>query len=321
MEYLYVGDTLVSQKTGNETINFAYTASGAPLGFTYNGTPYYYMLNLQGDIVAIYDSTGTIVAEYVYDAWGKLISISGSMADTIGVKNPLRYRGYYYDTETGFYYLQSRYYDSETSRFINADAYLIAGDDLIQGTNMYAYCYNNPVYYLDSTGCEPLPYWQMLQIMNILIDFISILQKLIVAIQKLIPIDITENLNNEMRNNAQTLIEYREAHGYIKTVEFFVNKVKPGGDWDFKSQDDWALDSSKKYLYNGIELRYDDIGNIHYGYVGRVLFSESVLLIAGGGIQIIAGTSSWEYWQSNFDDPRDQWAISFGCDLWDSGGV
>ena len=151
-EYTYVGSTLVSQKTGNETINFAYTAGGAPLGFTYNGTPYYYMLNLQGDIVAIYDSTGTIVVEYVYDAWGKLISITGSMANTIGIKNPLRYRGYYYDSETGFFYLQSRYYDSETSRFINADAYLIAGDDLIQGTNMYAYCYNNPVMYVDPTG-------------------------------------------------------------------------------------------------------------------------------------------------------------------------
>lgn len=151
-EYFYVGTTLVSQKTGNEIINFAYTAGGAPLGFTYNGTSYFYLTNIQGDIIGIYDSNGNVVVEYTYDSWGKLISITGSLADTIGVKNPLRYRGYYYDTETSLYYLQSRYYDPEICRFINADVYVIAGDDLIQGTNMYAYCYNNPVMYKDYEG-------------------------------------------------------------------------------------------------------------------------------------------------------------------------
>ena len=112
-EYTYVGDMLVSQKTGNEVINFAYTAGGAPLGFTYNGTPYYYMLNLQSDVERIYDATGEIVVTYFYDAWGKLIFIEDYTENSIGVKNPLRYRGYYYDTETGFYYLQSRYYDPD----------------------------------------------------------------------------------------------------------------------------------------------------------------------------------------------------------------
>lgn len=155
-EFTYVGDMLVSQKTGNEVINFAYTAGGAPYGFTYNGTSYFYLLNLQGDIIGIYDSTGTVVVEYTYDSWGKLISITGSLADTIGVKNPLRYRGYYYDTETSLYYLQSRYYDPETCRFINADAYFVAGNDYIQGTNMFAYCYNNPVMYYDPTGHETI---------------------------------------------------------------------------------------------------------------------------------------------------------------------
>ncbi len=150
-KYTYIGTTLVSQKTGNEVINFAYSAGGAPYGFTYNGVSYFYLLNLQGDVIGIYDSTGTIVVQYLYDSWGKLISITGSLADTIGVKNPLRYRGYYYDTETSLYYLQSRYYDPETCRFINADSLLIAGDYL-QGTNMFAYCLNNPVMYVDPTG-------------------------------------------------------------------------------------------------------------------------------------------------------------------------
>lgn len=151
-EYFYVGDTLVSQKTGNETINFAYTAGGSPYGFTYNGTSYFYLTNIQGDIIGIYDANGNVVVEYTYDSWGKLISITGSLADTIGVKNPLRYRGYYYDTETSLYYLQARYYDPDTGRFISADALLVAGNDYIQGMNRYAYCYNNPVMYSDPSG-------------------------------------------------------------------------------------------------------------------------------------------------------------------------
>ena len=81
------------------------------------------------------------------DSWGKLISSSGSLAEI----NPLRYRGYYYDVETGFYYLQSRYYDPVVSRFINADSFTSTGDGLL-GYNMFAYCGNNPVCYSDPTG-------------------------------------------------------------------------------------------------------------------------------------------------------------------------
>ena len=83
---------------------------------------------------------------------GKVISVTGSLADTVGVKNPLRYRGYYYDVETKLYYLQSRFYDPETCRSINADSLLVAGDDYIQGVNMFAYCQNNPVMYSDPSG-------------------------------------------------------------------------------------------------------------------------------------------------------------------------
>ncbi len=87
------------------------------------------------------------VASYEYDAWGNILSQSGSMAE----KNPLRYRGYYYDNETGFYYLQSRYYDPAVKRFINADIYASTGQGFI-GTNMFAYCNNNPISFSDYTG-------------------------------------------------------------------------------------------------------------------------------------------------------------------------
>lgn len=103
---------------------------------------------------------------------------------------------------------------------------------------------------------------------------------------------------------------------YLRQGEPIYQNVKPGGAWDFKSQEEWDLNNNASYLFNGTILRYDDIGNIHYGFVGRVIFSEEILLLAGGVVQIRTGTSKWSYWKSNFDDPRDQWAIQIGCDLW-----
>ena len=114
----------------------------------YNGTLYYYVLNAQGDVVRIVDSSRNTVASYTYDPWGKIISSSGALADI----NPLRYRGYYYDSETGFYYLQSRYYDPEIGRFINADSYASTDATGLLSTNMFAYCENDPVNKSDPTG-------------------------------------------------------------------------------------------------------------------------------------------------------------------------
>ena len=91
------------------------------------------------------------VVEYIYDAWGKLISTTGTLATTLGADNPFRYRGYYYDTETGLYYLTTRYYDPEVCRFISADVYMSTGQGVIGG-NMWAYCGNNPVNRYDIDG-------------------------------------------------------------------------------------------------------------------------------------------------------------------------
>ncbi len=90
----------------------------------------------------------------MYDSWGKVVGTTGSLADTIGAANPFRYRGYYYDAETGLYYLNSRYYDPEVGRFVNADAALGQVGN-IQGHNMFAYCFNNPVNMSDPSGNWP----------------------------------------------------------------------------------------------------------------------------------------------------------------------
>lgn len=119
---------------------------------------YYYIKNLQGDIVRIVDSSGTMVVNYSYNVWGKLLSVTNgsgaAITDTthIAYLNPLRYRGYVYDDETGLYYLQSRYYDPTICRFINADIYCdtLSGSPL--STNMFAYCENCPLLRYDKSG-------------------------------------------------------------------------------------------------------------------------------------------------------------------------
>ena len=169
-EYLTLSGKVAREtiKTNNSltaVLDFVYDESGKPFALKYstNGTSfetYYYVLNLQGDVVKLihyipgfeYES----VATYEYDAWGNILSSSGRLAEI----NPLRYRGYYYDSETGFYYLQSRYYDPVNRRFINADSYASTGQGFI-GTNMFAYCNNSPILFVDHDGndAEAVGWW------------------------------------------------------------------------------------------------------------------------------------------------------------------
>ena len=148
------GSSVLTQKTGDERIDFLYDDNSQLLGLKYNGTSYYYRKNLQGDITGILDPDGEQVVSYTYDAWGNPTSCTGSLAGSIGQKNPFRYRGYYYDTESGLYYTASRYYDPEVGRFLSPDAIdtLTATPSALTDKNLYAYCDNNPVMRQDSSG-------------------------------------------------------------------------------------------------------------------------------------------------------------------------
>ena len=148
-----VGGTVLSTKT----LDFFYDESGRPFAFNYSvdggiASTYYYILNLQGDVVQIIDANGVMQAEYIYSPWGEIISAEGDLAEI----NPLRYRGYYYDSETGFYYLRSRYYDPENHRFINADTYASTDSSDAISCNVFAYCLNDPVNRSDSDGNKSL---------------------------------------------------------------------------------------------------------------------------------------------------------------------
>lgn len=149
--YFTDGTVILAQKTGNDLFWFQRDIDGSLLGFTYNGTPYYYLKDQQGSITGIVDGSGNTVVRYSYDAWGNLLETTGSQAKTLGKQNPFRYSGYYYDEETGLYFLNSRYYDPQAGRFLNPDA-MIDLSATAGTNNIIAYCGNNPIAYTDSTG-------------------------------------------------------------------------------------------------------------------------------------------------------------------------
>ena len=148
---------IIKQSNG---IEFIYDNSGVA-GIVYNSGTYLYRKDGQGNICALIDNTGNVVVEYKYDAWGNhVIVLSDSSNENLAKANPFRYRGYYYDEETGLYYLKSRYYDSETGRFITIDDISYLDPETINGLNLYVYCGNNPVMNVDPNGYEWWKFWE-----------------------------------------------------------------------------------------------------------------------------------------------------------------
>ena len=152
--YIYSGGLLRAMMVDGHSFIFRYGADGRPYSVQYDGEDYFYVLNAQGDVLAIVDGNGANAAVYTYNAWGNVMS---SFSSTLAQLNPLRYRGYVYDQETGLYYLQSRYYNPEWGRFINADGLL--DTRALAGLNLFAYCLNNPVNLSDKTGYEAFGWW------------------------------------------------------------------------------------------------------------------------------------------------------------------
>ena len=164
--YYTDGTKIIAEKVGEKVFEYYYDAQGI-VAFKYDGAVYYFKKNLMGDIDRIYDANKNLVAEYKYDAWGNHrvytgtgidITDNSSYNNSVAKLNPFRYRGYYYDTETGLYYLNSRYYDPSVGRFINADDISYIQPTDINGLNLFAYCGNNPVMFIDSSGLWPAPF-------------------------------------------------------------------------------------------------------------------------------------------------------------------
>lgn len=156
---------VVRQTWGLSRLDFIYDENNRPFAMLYKANTatssapavYYYLLDLQGDVIGLMDTNGNVAAYYDYDPWGatKVLNPNGSSNSSssfIGNINPLRYRGYYYDTETGFYYLESRYYDPTIGRFISADEFVTTDSSSILSANMFAYCENEPISRSDPNG-------------------------------------------------------------------------------------------------------------------------------------------------------------------------
>ena len=161
--YEYLNGQLMHETRGEKVFDYCYDANGQLYAVSYkansstDAVTYYYAHNWRGDITSIYDGDGNMVAKYEYDAWGNVLTVTNSNnseitdPNHIANLNPFRYRSYYYDSESGFYYLMSRYYDPVTHRFLNADGYFQSGDGILD-TNMNAYCRNNPLNNIDKYG-------------------------------------------------------------------------------------------------------------------------------------------------------------------------
>ena len=162
-DYLYLDGKLVYEKKGDVDIYYNYDSYGNFAGMKWYdaaGTAYalYALTNAQGDVLGLYNGNGELKIAYTYDTWGKVLSETDAQGNPLtgnlieySKLNPFRYRGYYYDSETGLYYLQSRYYNPEIGRFLNADGYVTTGQGLLS-YNMFAYCLNNPVMFSDPSG-------------------------------------------------------------------------------------------------------------------------------------------------------------------------
>ena len=157
-EYIYDGTKLIAESRNGDWLYYFYDANGTVTGMYYNNVLYYFRKNLQGDITGIYNASGNIIAQYEYTPYGAILSITDANGVDISTNathvaniNPFRYKGYYYDTDTGFYYLITRYYDPVVGRFLNADAFASTGQGIL-GNNMFAYCGNNPINCIDRTG-------------------------------------------------------------------------------------------------------------------------------------------------------------------------
>jgi RHS repeat-associated protein len=151
--YRLSGDKVTFEQTGSDSIYYVYDTQGQLLSMLLNGVEYAYLRNAQNDIVGLIDGSGNQVVSYTYSTWGEVLSVTGSLAGTLGAKNPYRYRGYQIDSETGLYYLQSRYYNPQLGRFLNADNQFDENAGFA-GNNFFTYCANNPIIFMDHTGAS-----------------------------------------------------------------------------------------------------------------------------------------------------------------------
>ena len=304
-DYYYNGPVLIGMQRSGTRYLFSYDASGKVVSVKYNNNEYYYVRNGQGDIVKIIDAAGNPVVEYTYDTWGKKVTTTGSLAGTLGLIQPFRYRGYVYDYETGFYYLQSRYYDPTTGRFISADVFLSTGQGVL-GHNAYAYCLDNPVNMHDPSGFASntsddnnengIPDYLEEQ-------WIELTNRCRARINGVVCRDVTDEVNSALEKATR---RGRRTEFWLGVAEFFapfiVDQICEGGElfifynlvnheepWDIKVKDSWENTIQTAYpgnpqtivIYQGHYYTPEILGNYAYGALGKAYGIDLSLLFFG----------------------------------------
>ena len=304
------------------------------LGFTYKNKTYYYKKNAFDDIIGIYDSNYKEVCTYNYDAYGNILSIKDSagkdITDTsnVAIINPFRYRSYYYDTETNLYYLNSRYYSPSMGRFINCDGYISTNTGVI-GFNMYTYCNNNGINNIDIGGnfLRKLIGWlfkknttkqtdkAMKEISNVQTQY------------NVCPLD-DEEFHKLLKNNASKAEKELKKLGFIKRSLKLIELVDDKMVYDLKRQPEWK---NKTICYDGLFMEPQDLGNYHFGYVGRAAGFSTDYLLFGASVnqlkKIIYEKDGNYYFNSETfkncftsslcDDPRNQYFVRLGAIAYD----
>ena len=273
--YTMSGKRLVHLSNGAHELHFFYDAQGRPAKVDYNGTIYTYIHNLQGDVVGMLDNSGNLVVEYKYDAWGKAIATTGSLAATLGKRNPFRYRGYVYDEETELYYLRSRYYSGLLGRFITPD--------VVYKGNLYTYCYGKPLEHIDSSGRMPVTVLNAISgAYNLgLIDDSSVSAAVIVL--------NGGNVYNAFHEIAQLNVAKKlYSMGYVPVLEYGIPGVGEADIvagtfvWEVKPISTTAVDQPGKYMAKGGLVAGFDIDEI----TGIPIVDDIKMRVAssGGGV-------------------------------------
>ena len=317
--YLYNNGLLMQEIVDNTRIlDYSYDSAGNPVSVAYrtslSATPiyYYYAVNSRGDVVGIYTASGSLLVVYEYDAWGNILSVKN--ANGVNIANPnsianiqsLRYRGYCYDTDTGLYYLQSRYYDPVTHRFINADGLVSTGTGVL-GYNMFAYCNNSPIMCFDCSGTTTLNDAQhdvaynpnsFFNIMDI-----SYAQRAGCGPKDDIELylsshrNVTYEVDTAIEPYLQFLTSYNcliniciqhESLEKIAKYSVFIPLVNHYCVWDIKRNDPWTKTIGTAFPGSEIAVKYHDaymtpegVGNYTYGMLGKSLGLSLSELYAG----------------------------------------
>ena len=277
--YILNGTQILSESWGNNILIPLRDNEDEVCGIIYNENVYYFVKNLQNDIVAIFNEKSEQVAKYTYDAWG-VPTIEYDLTDEkIATINPFRYRGYYYDTESGLYYLQSRYYDPKVGRFVNADVpEIIDLDSVGLDLNIFVYCLNEPVGKKDELGFYANSTWKFIKLL----------------------------INNLIKTKLWKRIPGFGAY-------LFYKHVKNNGDWDYKCSNKRPSWAKSGYFYAfGYRMTVEQLGNFNFGFTGASMGFSPAILFAGGGYVAIRNKTTWKDWKYFFDSKSDHKWIALG---------